>query len=323
MTRAGDDETGRRRRPTLSRSPPVDQRQPAIGGHEPARLADRRYLPTVIGLVALVTLAAFENRAVLTILPIVVRDLDGWSLFGAATGATLVTFTVAMAWSGGWTDRVGPRPVLFWALAAFVVAQVVSAFAPTMSVFVAGRAVSGAAEALIDTALTVLLARTLPEVLRAKVFAWFAAAWILPSVVGPAMAGALEALAGWRMVFVGPLVVVPVALLLLRPALRVAAQGGPSAEGAGETAGVEASAERRRVLAALLLAAGLAVTTFAAPLLARPATRWAGVAVILGGLGTVVTGAVRALPRGTARLAPGVPAIVGLRLLVSAAFTGV
>ncbi|MGL4176259.1 MAG: MFS transporter [Dermatophilaceae bacterium] len=329
------------REPPLERDPPIEHEQPIehqqpiepdpsiehdqpVDGREPPRLLDRRYLPTAIGLVALVTLAAFENRAVLTILPSVVRDLDGWSLFGAATGATVVAFTVAMAWSGGWTDRVGPRPVLFSALAAFVVAQVVSALAPTMAVFVAGRAVSGGAEALIDTSLTVLLARTLPKALRAKVFAWFAAAWVLPSVLGPSVAGALDALAGWRMAFVGPLVVVPIALLLLRPALRAAGRGGVSAsDGDGDRASVTASAERRRVLAALLLAVGLATTTFTAPLLARPATRWAGVAVILVGLATVVAGAVRALPRGTARLAPGVPAVVGLRLLVSAAFTGI
>lgn len=86
------------------------------------RPLDREHLPVVIGIIALVTLAAFENRAVMTILPTVVRELDGWALFGASTGAPLVTFAVAMAWSGTWTDRVGPRPVLHWGLGLFVLA---------------------------------------------------------------------------------------------------------------------------------------------------------------------------------------------------------
>ena len=68
-----------------------------------------------------------------TILPTVVRELDGWALFGASTGAPRVTFTIAMAWSGCRTDRSGPRPVLLWGMAAFVVAQVVSGLAPTTS----------------------------------------------------------------------------------------------------------------------------------------------------------------------------------------------
>ncbi len=291
---------------------------PATIDGAPVRLLARANLPVVVGVVALVTLAAFENRAVSTILPTLVRELDGWTLFGASTGATLVTFTIAMAWSGSWTDRAGPRPVLLWGMAAFVVAQVVSGLAPTMAVFVAGRAASGAAEALIDTALMVLVAQALPEALRAKIFASFAAAWILPSLLGPSLAGAIDALWGWRLVFVAPLLVVPVALLLLRPALRRTHAGGASAAGADTTA-----SDRRRVVAALLLAAGLAVTTFSAPLLSDPGTRLAGAVVIGSGAVLVVVGGLRALPHGMVRLVRGVPTVIAVRLLVSAAFTAV
>lgn len=279
------------------------------------RLLDRRHLPVVVGVLALVTLAAFENRAVQTILPVVVRDLDGWALFGASTGASLVTFTVATAWSGGWTDRLGPRPVLLAGLAVFVLAQAVSALAPTMLLFVAGRALSGAAEALVDTTLLVLVAQTMPEQLRAKVFATFAAAWILPSLLGPGLAGGIEALAGWRLVFLGPLVVVPLALILLRPALRRTRRGG---DGADADPGA-----RGRLVAAVLLAAGLAVTTFSAPLLESGRTRAIGLAVALAGVAVVLVAAARALPAGTARLARGIPALVAERLLVAAAFTAV
>ena len=297
--------------PTAAASPPG-----GTEGH--ARLLARANLPVVVGVVALVTLAAFENRAVSTILPTIVRELDGWALFGASTGATLVTFTIAMAWSGGWTDRAGPRPVLRWGMGAFVVAQVVSGLAPTMAVFVAGRAASGAAEALIDTALMVLVAQALPDALRAKIFASFAAAWILPSLLGPSLAGAIDAWWGWRFVFVAPLLVAPVALALLRPALRRTHAGGAATADADS-----ATAERRRVVAALVLAAGLAVTTFSAPLLSEPGTRVAGVVVIAAGAVLVVVGAARALPHGMARLARGVPSVIAVRMLTSAAFTAV
>lgn len=283
---------------------------------EPApRLLSRAHLPVVAGIVALVTLAAFENRAVMTILPTVVRDLDGWGLYGASTGASLVTFTVAMAWSGGWTDRRGPRPALLTGLAAFALAQVVSGLAPSMAVFVAGRALSGVAEALIDTSLMVLVAQALPDALRARVFASFAAAWVLPSLLGPSLAGGIDALAGWRAVFVAPLVVVPLALLPIRRAL------GRTHPGAGDDA--DRAGHRRRVTASLVLAGGLAVTTFAAPLLTGAGTRDLGLAAVAAGVVVVVLGAARALPEGTVRLARGVPAVVATRLLVSAAFTGV
>jgi hypothetical protein len=123
---------------------------------------------------------------------------------------------------------------------------------------------------------------------------------------------------GWRLVFVAPLLVVPVALLLLRPALRRTHAGGAA------TVGAEAAAsDRRRVVAALLLAAGLAVTTFSAPLLSDADTRLAGAVVIGSGAVLVVVGGLRALPHGMVRLARGVPTVIAVRLLTSAAFTAV
>ncbi|MBM6404472.1 MFS transporter [Phycicoccus sp. CSK15P-2] len=279
------------------------------------RLLDRHHLPTVTGALALVTLAAFENRAVQTVLPVVVADLDGWGLFGASTGASLVAFTVALAFAGAWTDRLGPRPVLLAGLGTFAGAQVVAALAPTMAVFVAGRALSGAAEALVDTALMVVVAQALPEALRAKVFAGFAAAWVLPSLLGPGLAGGIEAVAGWRPVFAAPLAVALPALVLLHPALRGTGPRPGSAPGD--------DGARGRTTAALVLAAALDLATFSAPLLEDTRTRTAGVGLVLTGLVVAVAAAARALPRGTARLAPGVPAVVGLRLLVAASFSGV
>ena len=280
------------------------------------RLLDRRHLPVVAGVLALVTLAAFENRAVQTVLPVVVRELDGWGLFGASTGVSLVAFTVATAFAGGWADAAGPRRVLLVGLGLFTAAQVVAGLAPSMTVFVAARALSGGAEALVDTALMVLVAQALPEALRAKVFAGFAAAWVLPSLLGPGLAGGIEAVAGWRAVFVAPLVVALPALALLRPALRGRRRPGVEDGAVDPTRG-------RGPAAALVLAAGLAVVTLTAPLLEHPATRALALAAAALGVTVALVAVTHALPAGTARLARGLPAVVGLRLLTAAAFTGV
>lgn len=293
--------------PSTTANVPADRAAP--------RLLAREHLPVVLGVISLVTLGAFENRAVVSILPTVVRAIDGWSLFGAAGGAPLATFAVAMAYAGSWTDRVGPRRVLLTGLATFVGAQVVSGLAPTMWVLVLGRATSGAAEAFLDTALTVLVAQVLPEALRAKVFAALAAAWVLPSLLGPAVAGGIDALAGWRAVFVGPLLVVPVALALVRSGLRRTA---PPDEPTSEPA-----EEARRMRAALVLAAGLVATTFAGPLVADPERRATGLVVAGIGLVVLLASARSVLPAGTARFACGIPSVVALRFVVAVAFTGI
>ncbi|MFQ6171276.1 hypothetical protein ACK8HX_06680 [Oryzobacter sp. R7] len=107
----------------------------------------------------------------------------------------------------------------------------------------------------------------------------------------------------------------PLALVPIRSALRRTHPGdGVEDDGAGH---------RRRVTASLLLAAGLAVTTFTAPWLGEPSTRLLGATAIAAGVLVVLGAASRALPAGTARLARGVPAVIATRLLVSAAFTAI
>lgn len=280
----------------------------------PLRLFGRGHAPVVVGMLALVTLAAFENRAVVSILPSVVRHLDGWALFGASAGAPLVTITVATAYAGGWTDRVGPRRVLLTGVAAFVAAQVVSGLAPTMAVFVAGRGLSGLGEALIDTSLYVLIAQALPEGLRAKVFASFAAAWVLPSLLGPSAAGALDAVAGWRAVFIGPLLVVPLALALVRSALGRSRAPDVPASDPGSVQSLRAG---------ILLAGGLAAMTFSGPLVEGRHTRLTGLAVTVAGFVVLHAAGARVLPPGTATFRRGLPALIGLRFLTACAFMGI
>ena len=91
----------------------------------------------------------------------------------------------------------------------------------------------------MTVALYVVVARLYPAMLHPRVFAWFAAAWIIPSLVGPAGAGAVAQHAGWRWVFLGvALLVIPTTLVLV-PALR---RIGPP-----ETAGERGTARPARL----------------------------------------------------------------------------
>ena len=289
-------------------------------------LLSRAHLPFAVGAVALVTLGAFENRAVSTVLPTVARDLDGLWLFGAASAAPLVTFVVATTVAGLWSDRSGPRPVLLAGMASFVAGQLLCGLAPTMPAFVGGRLLAGLAEGLFDVGLTVLVARALPASLRPKVFATFAAAWVLPSLLGPSIAGVIAEQVGWRAVFlVGVALLGPVAALL-RPALwapRAGAPAGPDDGSAGEpaTIGPSGPVPARAAAWAVVAAAGLAALTAGGSLLPRGGvdTPMGGLLLLAGALALVPS--LRAiLPTGTLRGAPGIPALTAARGLLGAAF---
>ncbi len=277
-----------------------------------SRLLTGRHLPLTVGAVALVTLAAFENRAITTAMPSIVADFDALAAFGLATAAPTASFLAVLGPAGAWADRRGPGPVLRAGIAVFALAQVLVGLAVSMPMVVAGRLLSGVAEALLDIALMVLVARVLPAALRPRMMGVFAAAWVLPSVLGPVLTGVVTEQVGWRWVFLGAFVLLVPAALALRPAVRLAA-GGTAVRG-------EAATGRRTAGWSLAAAGALLVLSLAGTGLgsAGAATYLVIVAAAVG----LAVSVARLLPPGTLRGAPGLPSVIGVRALLSAAFGG-
>ncbi|QYC43425.1 putative multidrug-efflux transporter [Nonomuraea coxensis DSM 45129] len=185
---------------------------PAAGG-----VVSAPYRALSFGLVAIVTLMAFEAMAVATAMPVVARELHGMRLYNLAFSATLAASVIATVLGGRWSDRRGPLEPIAAGVATFVAGLLLAGFAPDMEVFVAGRFVQGLGAGATQVALYVLVARVYPAALHPKVFALFSAAWVVPSMVGPAIAGFVVENADWRWIFLGvSLIVVPSALLLWR-----------------------------------------------------------------------------------------------------------
>jgi MFS family permease len=299
------------------------------------RLLSRDHAPLALGVVALVTLGAFENRAVSTALPSVLGELDSIAGYGVVTAAPLASYLVALAAAGWWADRRGPAPVLRAGMLAFLVGMLATATAATLPLLVAGRLLGGLAEGLLDVGVMVLVARALDPRLRPRVMALFAAAWVLPSVLGPALTGAVTEAVGWRWVFAaGPVVLAPV-WLALRPAIAASEAGAPAAR--VQAAPDPTSAERRplrRVLPWAFVAATALVTL--SVVAERPASgsgadqgatsalgSGAHIFVLAASLVALALAARRLLPEGSLRAACGIGGVVALRGLLSAAFMGV
>ena len=139
-------------------------------------------------------------------------------------------------------------------------------------------------------------------------FAAFAAAWVVPSLVGPALAGLIVEHLGWRWVFLAvPAVAVP-AVLLIQPGLRTLAGVVPTRPPVGALARV-GWACGAGASAALLHYGGQQRGAYAVGL----------IGVALAGMLACVP---RLLPPGFLRAARGLPTVIGLRGLASAAFVG-
>lgn len=225
-----------------------------------------RYRGLSVGLVALIMLVAFEAMAVTTAMPAVVADLGGLHLYNLAFSATLAASVVGTVLGGRWGDRSGPMPPIATGVTAFVAGLLIAGAAPTMEVLVLGRFVQGLGGGLTQVALYVLVARVYPQELHAKVFALFSAAWVVPSMVGPSIAG-LVAQTDWRWIFYGvSIIVVPAALLLWRGTGDEVKGGMGAADGPG--IGAKLVRGGLTAVAAALIQYGSALKLAGVPLLA-------------------------------------------------------
>src|SRR3954449_8586007 len=147
------------------------------------------YRWATIGMVSLVFLSAFEALAVTTIMPSVSADLDGRAWFSAAFSATLAASVVGMVAGGLWSDRIGPRLPLLASVAVFAGGLLLAGLAPGIEVFVAARFLQGLGAGAMTVALYVVVARIYEPIRHPRIFGAFAAAWVIPSMVGPSIAG--------------------------------------------------------------------------------------------------------------------------------------
>jgi MFS family permease len=234
--------------------------------------------------------------------------VHGLGAYGWAFTGFLVANVVGMVVSGQLSDSRGPRRPLVAGLLGFLAGLLLSGTATTMTQLVAGRVVQGLGSGLIITAIYVIIGQVYPERLRPAVFAATSSAWVVPSLVGPAVSGALTQHASWRWVFLGLVPFGVVGGVLLVPVLKQL----HAADRPGRLA------QPRRLLWALAVAAGIAALEEAGqhPSAAAIAVGAAGVVALVAGLRPLV-------PAGTFRVRPGVSAPVALRGLLAGTFFGV
>ncbi|MFJ8007368.1 MFS transporter [Streptomyces fagopyri] len=269
----------------------------------------RRYRALTLAMVSVVLLIAFEATAVGTAMPVAARELDGLPLYAFAFSGYFTTSLFAMVVSGQWSDRAGPLAPLVTGIGAFAAGLVVSGTAQSMWPFVLGRAVQGIGGGLVIVALYVVVGLAYPERLRPAVMAAFAASWVLPSIVGPLVAGTVTEQFGWRWVFLATPVLVVLPLLVGVPALRRTSLRRPPDD--------RVAPDRRRLGLALAVSAGAGLLQYAGQDL-RPLS----LVFAAAGAALVVPAALRLLPPGTFRAARGLPSVVLLRGVASGTFLG-
>jgi MFS family permease len=260
------------------------------------------------GVVLAVAVASFMRAP---LLPDIGRDLG-------ITAAAVAMITTAFALgrlvtdlpAGRIADRLPPGRALAGTGVAVAISAALLATAESLAQALAGVFFLGAASALTNTIGMTLFATSAPAERRGTAMAGFSMALMTGQMLGPAIAGAIAGLAGWRLAQ-GVAVLIGVAVFaacLLVPAGRPAAGGslGPeeaAARSASSRGGQGLSRSQAAVLAAVPFAVFFAISALPQtllPVIGRSelalSTAAIGVALGVGGVariaGAAVTGVI-------------------------------
>lgn len=275
-------------------------------------LFSRTYLAVTASFAAVMFLTGFAALAVMPLLPVAARDLDGVGLYPLVAGAFVAASLLGGVLGGAWADRGGARRPLTAGVILTVATLLVSATSTTIWQLVLGRFTDGIAAGLVAVSVNAAIGQSYPDHLRARALSLMSACWIVPSLAGPPLAGFVAASWSWRAVFFGvaglTLIPAAAAVLLLR--------GRSAQPGASQEPGSPKAPVRRPALpAAVAVSVAAALTQYGV-------STWNVWHAVCASVGVVVLVAFapRLLPPHTWRAGGGLPATVLLRALTSGAF---
>lgn len=148
-----------------------------------------------------VWLNAADSLVTATIMPSVGADLGGYAYFSWATAGFLVGAILAGASSGRLSELFGLRSATALAGLVMVAGCALSAAAPNVELFLAGRLVQGLGSGWISGFAMVAIALLFPERHLARVFAAVTFIWGVATVLGPLFGGLVVEHGHWRDVF--------------------------------------------------------------------------------------------------------------------------
>lgn len=282
--------------------------------HDAPRIFGPAYRTATFGILLVVTLVAFEGMSVSVIMPEVSSDLRALDLYGVSFSAFFIASLFANVVAGLWADRRGYALPFLAGLGLFVLGMALAGAAGGKEMFLVARAVQGLGAGPTVVALYVMIARVYPQDVRPRVFAALSAAWVLPSMIGPSVAGFVAERLDWRWVFFGIIPLVVPALLMLMPSLRRPSDGHEPATG-------PRADPRAMTVAATATAAGSGLLLYGVDALYESplvSALWC-----LIGLAALGYGLAKLLPPRALRFGRGLPTTVMMRGLFAAGFFGV
>ena len=166
-------------------------------------------------------------------MPSVARGLAGYAWFGWAAAGFLTGAIAAGASAGQVAERLGLRLAMVLAALTYAAGCAMSAAAPGIGVFLAGRLLQGVGAGWVVGFCYVAIGQVFPERVWPRMFGAMSGVWGVASLLGPLVGGLFAAAGMWRacfwMFFAQALVFAVAAVKLIPAKVRGETQSRPLA----------------------------------------------------------------------------------------------
>jgi EmrB/QacA subfamily drug resistance transporter len=164
-------------------------------------LAHAEVRTIVLGILLAMFLGALDQTIIATALPTIGRELADVENLSWVVTAYLLTATAATPLYGKLSDIHGRRAMLLVAIAIFVLASVLCALAPNMSVLVIGRALQGLGGGGLLSLAQVIVGDVVLPLERGRYQGYISVVFAVASVGGPVIGGFFAEHLHWSLIF--------------------------------------------------------------------------------------------------------------------------
>lgn len=278
---------------------------------KPVGLLTGNFKWIVPGLALYMVASGFEVVAVSVVMPTVARELNAMSSYSSAVAITVACSIIGILLAGPWADQKGPRIPITVGAVSMMTGLLFAGFARTMPFFLVGRAIQGIGVGLVNVSSYVIIGRELPPHLHARMFSVNAMSWILPALIGPAIAGLLVDTVGWRWAFwgVAPIFVIATVITLV----------GMRSHGGAAEQNLTGKEWRERVFRAFIIAVCICVLQPAGELIQEGKVVLVVVGVIVI-MAVLIVAARKLVPPHTLTMREGLPAVIASRLFLAGCY---
>jgi len=166
-----------------------------------APVTEREIRSVYLSLMAVLGLGALDQSIVATALPRIVADLGGMAHLSWVVTAYVLASTATMPLYGKLADQYGRRPMIFTALATFLIGSVLCGLARDMTQLIVFRAIQGLGSGGFMPLAQIIIGDLVAPQDRAKRQGSIAIVFAITSILGPVLGGLMTDLLSWHWIF--------------------------------------------------------------------------------------------------------------------------